>query len=263
MSALFPPKHPILGAPISITTFDEVQRVIDNPRTDRATVIAVCNVHSVMTARRNPELAEVLREADVATPDGMPLVWGLRALGHEQGERVYGPAIMERAVANQATAHEHFLFGSTPETLDRLQERIRRLNPEARIAGAVSPPFRPLTPSEDDEILRAMTASGASVVWVGLGMPKQELWMDGVKTRLPGVTLVGVGAAFDFLAGAKPQAPPWMQERGLEWLYRFVQEPGRMWKRYAWNNPAYLGLLGVQVVRERGMRRSRIQEPRP
>ncbi len=251
----FPPKFPIVGTPISITTFDDVQELLATPRTDRATVVAVCNVHSVMTARQRPELSEALRQADIATPDGMPLVWGLRAFGRNQRERVYGPELMRRALVDQKSTHRHFLFGSTPETLDKLQTVIRRLNPDVHIVGAVAPPFRALTQSEEDEVLEEIRRSGASVIWVGLGMPKQELWTYRVKNRLPGVTLLGVGAAFDFLAGTKSQAPSWMRDSGLEWLHRLLQEPRRLWRRYLWNNPAFLVLLALQVVKERGLRR--------
>jgi N-acetylglucosaminyldiphosphoundecaprenol N-acetyl-beta-D-mannosaminyltransferase len=249
-----PPKQTIVGTPISLTRFDEVDELIAAPRPDRATVIAVCNVHSVMSARRDPELAAALLEADVATPDGMPLVWGLRALGHEQPERVYGEEIMRRLLEDPSCAHSHFFFGATPEVLEKLEAAARKLNPRVRIAGAISPPFRPLSDAEEAEVLRQIRASGATVVWVGLGMPKQELWMHRVKHRLPGLALFGVGAAFDFLAGTKKPAPAWMRERGLEWFYRFIQEPRRLWRRYVWNNPAYLVLLAAQVARHRAQK---------
>lgn len=261
MNPRFPPKLPIVGTPISITTYDEVQELLATPLTDRATVVAVCNVHSVMTARRQPALSEALRQADIATPDGMPLVWGLRAFGRKQRGRVYGPDLMHYALVDQESTHRHFFFGSTPETLDKLQAVIRRLNPDVQMVGAVAPPFRALTQSEEDEVLEEIRRSGASVIWVGLGMPKQELWMYRVKDSLPGVTLLGVGAAFDFLAGTKRQAPSWMQKSGLEWLYRLLQEPRRLWRRYLWNNPAFLVLLALQVARQRGPVRRRRHEP--
>lgn len=251
MTPEFPAKQPIVGTPISVTTFAEVREKLRTPIRNRATVVAVCNVHSVMSARSDPELAQALGSADIATPDGMPLVWGLRALGHHQPERVYGPGLMRYVIADDDAEHSHFLFGSTPETLTELQTAISRLNPSIRIAGAVAPPFRPLTSSEDRDVTRKIEASGADVVWVGLGMPKQELWMHRVRERLPGTTLIGVGAAFDFLAGVKTQAPHWMQDSGLEWLFRLMQEPRRLWRRYLWHNPAYLGLLAQQLFRHR------------
>lgn len=247
----FPPKQLVVGTPISITTFEEVQALLAVPRTDRATVVAVCNVHSVMSARRLPELSDALVSADIATPDGMPLVWGLRAFRRDQKERIYGPEIMRRALTDQSADNHHFFFGSTSETLELLQTGIRRVNPDVNIAGAIAPPFRSLSDSEELEILEKIHQSGANVVWVGLGMPKQEFWMHRVRDRLPGVTLLGVGAAFDFLAGTKKQAPHWMRNSGLEWLFRLMQEPRRLWRRYLWNNPAFMILLTLQVIRGR------------
>jgi N-acetylglucosaminyldiphosphoundecaprenol N-acetyl-beta-D-mannosaminyltransferase len=251
----FPLKHPIVGTPISLTMFDEVRALLSRPRTDRATVIALCNVHSVMEARRDPRLARALEDADIATPDGMPLVWGLRALGHPQPERVYGEGLMRRILADEDAPHSHFLFGATPEILEKLEAAARRLNPNVRIAGSIAPPFRPLTDEEQASVLDEIRQSRATVVWVGLGMPKQELWMHQAKRELPGMTLIGVGAAFDFLAGTKKPAPPWMRERGLEWFYRFMQEPRRLWRRYLWNNPAFLLLLGLQRITGPGLPR--------
>lgn len=251
MTGPFPPKQSVVGTPISILTFDRVRQILESPRQDRATVVAVCNVHSVMSARRDRGLAEALKAADVATPDGMPLVWGLRAMGHSQEERVYGPEIMRRSILNPDSKLTHFLFGATEETLTRLQASVREQNPSVQIAGAIAPPFRPLTEGEEDAIIDEIRASGATVLWVGLGMPKQELWMHRMTQRLPGMTILGVGAAFDFLAGTKREAPNWMRSHGLEWLYRLIQEPRRLWRRYLWNNPAFLVLLGAQWVGHR------------
>ncbi len=241
----FPPKFDVVGTPISRTTFDEVLTLLANPRTDRATVIAACNVHSVMTARKDPALAIALAEADVATPDGMPLVWALNLFGHEQSERVYGPEIMRQALADTSLRLKHFFYGSTDETLEQLSGAARGFNPKIEIVGRYSPPFRDLSASESSDIVGVLRASGANVVWVGLGMPRQELWMHQVRANLPGVTLLGVGAAFDFIAGTKRQAPSWMQRSGFEWLFRLITEPRRLWRRYVWNNPAFLISVGV------------------
>ena len=247
----YPTRCAIVGTPISITSFSEVLDILGSPRQDSATVIAVCNVHSVMSARRDPDLARALADADVATPDGMPIVWALRWMGHEQDERLYGPDLMRLALERLDERFSHFFLGSTPETLKELQTAVRKLNPNVRIAGAVSPPFRRLESAEENEILDAIRGSQADIVWVGLGMPKQEHWMHRAKHQLPGVTLVGVGAAFDFLAGTKREAPTWMKERGLEWLFRLSQEPRRLWRRYLWNNPGFATLLTLQLIRHR------------
>ena len=219
-------------------------------------MVAVCNVHSVMSARRDPELFRAIADADIATPDGVPIVWGMRWLGQSDQERVYGPELMKRAMVD-AEGHQwkHYLYGSTPETLATLQAKLAELAPDAQIVGAYSPPFREMTADEMESSLEAIRTSHADLLWVGLGMPKQELWMGTIRNELPGVAVLGVGAAFDFLAGTKKQAPAWMQKAGLEWLFRLAQEPRRLWRRYVWNNPAYVMLLAWQIIRSRLKRR--------
>jgi N-acetylglucosaminyldiphosphoundecaprenol N-acetyl-beta-D-mannosaminyltransferase len=251
-TAAWPDRIPIVGTPISLTSYAELLELLEQRPTERAAVVAFCNVHSVMTARRRPDVAAALEEADVATSDGMPLVWGIRAAGYPDQPRVYGPTFMELALKHGVDAGwNHFFYGSTDETLTKLVAAARELTPGVRIAGSYSPPFRPAT----DDDLRADAAliieSGADLVWVGLGMPKQELWMRRAAALLPGTALLGVGAAFDFLAGTVPQAPMWMQSAGLEWLCRLAQEPGRLWRRYIINNPHYLWLLGRDILRDR------------
>ncbi|MDJ0952878.1 MAG: WecB/TagA/CpsF family glycosyltransferase [Acidimicrobiia bacterium] len=246
----FPDKAPVVGIPISVTSYDDVIEKLTNRPSDGATVVAVCNVHSVMSARRDPELREAIAAAEIATPDGVPIVWGLRATVRSEQERVYGPELMRKAFVDNV-GWKHYLYGSTPETLAQLQAKLAEIAPQAEIVGAFSPPFRDMTPDESDEAMEAIRASGADVVWVGLGMPKQELWMHRIRPELPGIALLGVGAAFDFLAGTKKQAPAWMQKAGLEWLFRLIQEPRRLWRRYIWNNPAYAVLLSMQVVRHK------------
>lgn len=246
----FPDKASVVGIPISMTSYDDVIEKLTERPTDRATVVAVCNVHSVMSARRNEGLREAISAAEIATPDGVPIVWGLRALARKEQERVYGPELMRRAFVDNV-GWKHYLYGSTPETLTQLQQKLEMIAPDAEVVGSFSPPFRDMTPVESDGAMEAIRASGADVVWVGLGMPKQELWMHRIRPELPGIALVGVGAAFDFLAGTKKQAPAWMQKAGLEWLFRLIQEPRRLWRRYVWNNPAYAVLLTLQVLRHK------------
>jgi N-acetylglucosaminyldiphosphoundecaprenol N-acetyl-beta-D-mannosaminyltransferase len=248
----FPAKAPVVGIPISTTSYEEVMAAISARPQDKGVSVAVCNVHSVMSARRDTSLRRAIAGAEIATPDGVPLVWALRWTGHPEQHRVYGPELMRKALVHSADlGWKHYLYGSSEETLDRLQSAIGEFAPNAEIVGAVSPPFRDLTPAEQEDALARIRTSGADVVWVGLGMPKQELWMQDAKQSLPGIALLGVGAAFDFLAGTVKQAPAWMQRAGLEWLYRLIQEPRRLWRRYIWNNPAYLVLLGWQVLHSR------------
>ena len=247
-----PPKAPVAGIPISLTSYDAVLDLLDHRPPDRALVAAFCNVHSVMSARRDPALRAALEAADVATPDGMPLVWALRRTVDPRQGRVYGPDLMEMAIPRGVErGWRHYFYGSTPQVLADLEAATRRLAPGVDVAGSHSPPFRPLSAAEEEEDLERIRASGAELVWVGLGMPKQERWMHRVAPRLPGVALLGVGAAFEFLAGTTPQAPDWLQDRGLEWAYRLAKEPRRLWRRYLWNNPAFLVLLARDVARTR------------
>jgi N-acetylglucosaminyldiphosphoundecaprenol N-acetyl-beta-D-mannosaminyltransferase len=247
-----PPKSPVAGLPISMTSYDEVLQVIDRRPDDAALVIAFCNVHSVMSARRDSDLSDALRATEIATPDGVPLVWTLRRTGRTDQERVYGPDLMRLALVDaQDRGWKHYLYGSTPETLELLQSRIKDFAPAATIVGAYSPPFRPLTPEDEAADCERIRSSDADIVWVGLGMPKQELWMHRMSEQLPGVALAGVGAAFDFLAGTVQEAPAWMQSAGLEWLYRLAREPRRLWRRYVWNNPAFVFLVMRQLLQLR------------
>ena len=251
-----PPSPPtrvdILGTSIATTSYAEVLAAIGRPPADRAQLFAFCNVHSVMTARRDHDVRVALDLMDFASPDGMPLVWVLRRRWHPSQPRVYGPDLMELALPYGVDlGWQHFFFGTTDETLDRLTESARRLAPGVRIVGRYAPPYRPLTPSEEDDVVERILSSGANVVWVGLGMPKQELWMHRVRERLPGTSLLGVGAAFDLLSGTVPQAPDWIQDRGLEWAYRLWREPRRLWRRYLINNPTFAVLATVETLRIR------------
>ena len=236
-------KVSILGTPISPTSYAEVLRGLDAPAGDRGRVLAFCNVHSVMTARKDPRVRRALVDADIATPDGMPLVWVLRRRGFPQQPRVYGPDLMELALAHGVPlGWRHFFLGATDETLERLRACAEDLAPGVQVVGALAPPYRPLTASEEDHIVARIHSSGANLLWVGLGMPKQELWMHHIRTRLPGVSLLGVGAAFDLLSGTVPQAPDWIQDHGLEWAYR-------LWRRYLFNNPAFALMATLETMR--------------
>ena len=240
----------ILGTPISQVSYSEVLRIIEEPAGQRGRVLAFCNVHSVMTARKDPEVQRALIDADFATPDGMPLVWVLRRRGNPDQTRVYGPDFMEMALAHGVPrGWRHFFFGATEDTLDRLVAQAQRIAPDVAIVDRVAPPFRALTAAEEDDVVQRIRSSEADLVWVGLGMPKQELWMQRIRERLPGVTLLGVGAAFDLISGTVPQAPDWLQDRGLEWAYRLWREPRRLWRRYLYNNPAFAVLVAAETLK--------------
>jgi N-acetylglucosaminyldiphosphoundecaprenol N-acetyl-beta-D-mannosaminyltransferase len=244
-----------VGTSISATSYQEALELLREPAADRARVIAVCTVHSVMTARTDPALHAAIAAADLATPDGMPLVWTLRASGNPGQQRVYGPDFMEMALP-WGVQHglRHYFYGATEATLASLRARTAERAPGVEVVGAYAPPFRPLTEEEEAAVLQDIRDSGADVVWVGLGLPKQELWMHRVAPQLPGVVMVGVGAAFDFLAGSVRQAPDWIQGMGLEWLYRLAMEPRRLWRRYAVNNPLFVVLVLRQLWLRRRLR---------
>jgi N-acetylglucosaminyldiphosphoundecaprenol N-acetyl-beta-D-mannosaminyltransferase len=213
--------------------------------------VCISNVHMVVTAREDRELAEAMRQADMVTPDGAPIAWMLRRLGFPDQTRISGTELMRAYLAEAAGRGEGiFLLGSTDKTLVRLKERLLADFPGLRIAGAISPPFRPLSEDEDAAIVTQINASGAGTVWVSLGCPKQEKWMLAHRGRVNAVML-GVGAAFDFIAGTKPRAPAWMQSAGLEWFHRVFSEPGRLWKRYLITNLLFvIGATG-QLLRGR------------
>ena len=191
--------------------------------------------------------------ATLAVPDGQPLVWALRLLGHRRATRVYGPDLMAHFCARATrTRTPMYLYGGrTPEALELLEGRLRERFPGLNIVGGYSPPFRDLTPEEEERIASEIDRSGAAVVWVGTGQPKQEKWMLHMRPRLRAPLLVGVGAAFDFHAGLVRQAPPWMQRMGLEWAYRLSREPRRLWRRYARYNPRFVAAFAAQYARER------------
>jgi N-acetylglucosaminyldiphosphoundecaprenol N-acetyl-beta-D-mannosaminyltransferase len=192
----------------------------------------------------------VLNSADVATPDGMPVVWALRSFGEAQQQRVYGPDLMlALCAAAEQYGYRIYFYGGHGEILSNLRQRLLKRFPNLLIAGEHSPPFRPLTPEEDDRCIAAIIASEADIVFVGLSTPKQDYWMMQHRDRLPGVILVGVGAAFDFHAGLVPQAPPWMQQAGLEWAYRLTREPRRLWRRYLRYNPRFVGAFALQLTK--------------
>ena len=252
---LSPAKHDVLGVRISKTSYAEVvglcRRWIEDRHAGAAAgrFICVTSVHGIVTALRQPALKEILNRADVATPDGMPVVWALRSFGAKGQQRVYGPDLM-LALCQQAaqSGHRIFLYGSREETLGKLRTRLADLYPGIRIAGSWAPPFRELSAEEDANCARMIHESGADLVFVGISTPKQELWMARQVERLPGVVLVGVGAAFDFHAGVVRQAPRWMQRHGLEWLFRLYMEPARLWRRYLLETPVFLPLWAMQKI---------------
>ena len=215
--------------------------------------VCVRDVHGVIKCQQDAGLRSVHNRALLVTPDGMPLVWALWLAGHSGSDRVYGPDLMLEVMARgREKGYRHFLYGTTPEVLERLKQGLERKLPGVRFAGAYSPPFRDLTETEQTDVVDMLNRSEADIVWVGLSTPKQELWMGRMRDRLTAPVLIGVGAAFDFHAGVKRQAPRFVQRSGFEWLYRLACEPRRLGGRYAVAVPSFLWLALAQAT---GLRR--------
>ena len=207
------------------------------------------DVHGVMLCRHDPELRRIHGAAGMVAPDGMPLVWLAGRLSKRPVSRVYGPDfLIEFCRTTQSKRYRHFFYGTTPQTLEKLIANLRRVAPDMVVAGTLAPPFRPLTDSEAAVEIEQIDAARPDVVWVGLSTPKQERWMFAHVGRLKAPALLGIGAAFDFHAGTKQQAPLWMQRSGLEWTFRLATEPRRLAGRYLRTIPAFAILIAAQLT---------------
>jgi len=201
-----------------------------------------------MEAHDSAALRQGVNGADLVTPDGRPLVWALKALGAKGASQVRGTDLMAHVMERAARENVPIgLYGGSPDSLEELVRVLESRFPRLRVAFKISPPFRPLTPEEDEAVIKEIVSSGARILFVGIGCPKQERWMIAHRDRIPAV-MVGVGAAFDFHAGRVRQAPRWMQAAGLEWAYRLLRDPRRLWKRYAKHNPRFVGLFLLQLL---------------
>jgi N-acetylglucosaminyldiphosphoundecaprenol N-acetyl-beta-D-mannosaminyltransferase len=243
-----PGSRSVLGMRVDATSYDDAsRRVMGWAREGRSSYVCVANVHMTMETFDSPGFREVVNGAELVTPDGKPLVWALQNLGVEGTSQVRGAdlveCVMERAAKEGVPIG---LYGGTPESLEDFVSVMKARFPDVRIACQISPPFRPLTPEEDRAVTEEIASSGARVLFVGIGCPKQERWMAEHRGRIPAVML-GVGAAFDFHSGRISQAPRWMQSAGLEWAYRLAKDPRRLWKRYAKHNPRFVGLFLLQL----------------
>ena len=238
-----------LGMRVDATSYGDASwRVARWAREGRSAYVCVATVHMVMEAFDSPEFRRVVNGADLVTPDGRPLVWALRSLGVKGATQVRGTDLTTHVV--ERAAREGIpvgLYGGTPELLKTFVRILESRYPGVRVVCRIAPPFRPLTPKEDESVTQEIVSSGARILFVGIGCPKQERWMEAHKGRIPAVML-GVGAAFDFHTGRVRQAPGWLQVAGLEWLFRLLMDPGRLWKRYAKHNPRFLALFSVQLL---------------
>lgn len=229
-----------------VSACDRIQTLAQS---QQSSYIIAANVHVVMTAYWQKQYRQIVNSAALVTPDGMPLVWGMRSLGAKRQQRVYGPDLMmawcDRAQTQDLSI---YLYGSTPQTLKKLSANLQNTFPRLKIAGTHSPPFRSLSREEEAADVERIRQSGAAVVLVGLGCPKQEEWMHRQLGQLNAV-MIGVGAAFSFHSGEISQAPRWMMRFGLEWLFRLYQEPGRLWTRYLLTNSAFVYLFSKQLLK--------------
>nr|WP_207890486.1 WecB/TagA/CpsF family glycosyltransferase [Rubrobacter taiwanensis] len=239
----------VLGMRVDATSYEDAsRRVVRWAKEGRSAYVCVSTVHMCMETFDCAEFRKTVNGADLVTPDGQPLVWALRSLGVGDATQVRGAdlitCVIERAERERVPIG---LYGGTPELLDTFDRKLRSRYPRLRVACRIAPPFRPLTPGEDEAVTREIAASGARILFVGIGCPKQERWMAAHKGRIPAVML-GVGAAFDFHTGRVRQAPRWMQRAGLEWAFRLAMDPRRLWKRYAKHNPRFVALFLLQLL---------------
>ena len=222
----------------------------------RYSYVCLAPAHSVMSCQGDPRLARIFNSSGLTTPDGMSLVWLLRLKGYTHVERIYGPDLV-LAACRRGLEHgwRHFLYGGAPGEEADLTARLESQTPGLSVCGTYTPPFRALTDSEESEMVKRVNATRPDVVWVGIGSPNQERWMVEHLGRIEAPVLVGVGAAFDFLSGRKPQAPRWMQRSGLEWLFRLATEPRRLWPRYR----RYPHFALLVLAQELGLKRYRLE----
>jgi N-acetylglucosaminyldiphosphoundecaprenol N-acetyl-beta-D-mannosaminyltransferase len=214
--------------------------------------VCVTGMHGVTECQTDEELKRIHNAAGMVTPDGMPMVWLNKLRGNRHVTRVYGPDLMhDVCAASVENGHKHFLYGGAEGVADLLAAKLKEKFPGLQIVGTCCPPFRKMTDEEDKNLVEMINASGADIVWVGLSTPKQERWMAAHRAKLDTPVLIGVGAAFDFHAGLKKQAPRWMQRGGLEWFFRMVTEPRRLGKRYLIGIPTFLGYLCMQALHMR------------
>lgn len=245
------PSIHLLGVRVHMVQIPDVIRQMEQWVRERqgSHFIAVTGMHGVTEAQQDISFKTILNGADLVIPDGMPLVWVARLRGHPLKRRVYGPELM--LTFCEQTAHcgyRHFLYGAAPGVPEQLGHILVTRFPGMRIAGSYSPPYRPLTPSEEMQVLKMINETAADVLWVGLSTPKQERWMWKYRTRLNVPVMVGVGAAFDFAIGRVKQAPRWIRELGFEWLFRLCQEPRRLWRRYLVSGPKFVGYVALEFL---------------
>jgi N-acetylglucosaminyldiphosphoundecaprenol N-acetyl-beta-D-mannosaminyltransferase len=250
----WPAKKNLFGVKVSATTYHEVVRsIISAAQRHESAVATFLPVHGIVTAVQEPEFLAHINDCEIVAPDGQPVRWALNFF-HKAGldDRVYGPHTMKRICLRAAQSEVGvYLYGSTPAVLKKLHAKLMDWFPTLKIVGMEAPPFRPLTEAENNEACQRMNQSGAGIVFIGLGCPRQEAFAHSNRDKVQAVQCC-VGAAFDFHAGTKPMAPAFLQKRGLEWLFRLTQEPSRLWKRYLVTNSIYVGLCVMEMIKSVG-----------
>lgn len=243
----------VLGVSVSATSMDSAVHEIERWIAHRTnSYVCVTGAHGIIESRSDAELQSIHNNAGLVVADGRPVMWVLRALGHSDAEQVYGPDLMRAVTARSAEqGYRQFYFGGGDGVADILAQTLSAQYPALQVVGTYTPPFRAVTPEEDDEIVARINAAKPDIVWVGLSTPKQERWMAAHRGRIEAPVMLGVGAAFDFIPGLKTQAPVWMRQRGLEWFYRLVTEPRRLGRRYLHIVPTFGALAIAQVARAR------------
>jgi N-acetylglucosaminyldiphosphoundecaprenol N-acetyl-beta-D-mannosaminyltransferase len=252
------PKVNVLGVGVSAIDLNTAEQlVMEALQTHARGYVCVTGVHGVSEAQADPAFREILNGAFLNTPDGMPMVWMGRIQKASGMDRVYGPDLMLRFCERTAqSGHSHFFYGGAPGVAQELKTAMERRFPGIKVAGTYTPPFRPLTPEEERQLQAGIEQSKPDIIWVGLSTPKQEKFMASHWKTLPATLFFGVGAAFDFHTGRVRQAPRWMQRSGLEWFFRLMCEPKRLWKRYLKNNPLFVMRAFLQIT---GLRRYRLK----
>jgi N-acetylglucosaminyldiphosphoundecaprenol N-acetyl-beta-D-mannosaminyltransferase len=239
----------VLGVGISVLNLrTALDNIADAVCARRKGYICVTGVHGVMEAQSDVEFRRILNRAFLCTPDGMPMVWMGWLRGYRGMSRVYGPDLMlDVCEWSQKNPCRHFFFGGAPGVAEKLRDNLTKRFPNLHVVGCYTPPFRPLNAGEELQLQEMIHAEQVDILWVGLSTPKQEKFMADFLPRLDVTLMIGVGAAFDFHSGRVKQAPRWMQRTGLEWFFRLCQEPGRLAKRYIWNNPLFVVKIAGQL----------------
>jgi N-acetylglucosaminyldiphosphoundecaprenol N-acetyl-beta-D-mannosaminyltransferase len=251
--ALVHDRADILGVRLSAINLDDAVGLIESwIKNRKRTFVCVTGAHGIIESRRDDELRAIHNAAGMVTPDGMPLVWLARLLGKSRTRRVYGPDLMSRLIAVSAErGYSSFFYGGADGVAETLRARLQTQHPGLTVSGTFCPPFRAMTDAEDRDVVRRINAARPDIVWIGLSTPKQERWMAAHQDRIDAPIMIGVGAAFDFLAGTKRQAPVLMQQLGLEWAFRLLSEPRRLWRRYVRIVPLFAILAMTELVRQR------------